>query len=514
MSISFSKCSPAQNPILNFHPPMSNLHLRTWGNQVITCAPVLVPTNMPLRVSACSPAQNAKPVVNRPTADFSPSIWGERFISYTPADEIARAHKEKQVEDLKEKVRRSLIAAAGNPSQQLNYIDAIQRLGVAYHFEREIEEALKHMYDNYYDVEHKDDDLYNVSLQFRLLRQQGFNLSCVQGSKGGFQESLINDVRGMLGLYEATHLRVREEGILDEALVFTTTHLESVVEHLEYPLAEQVPHALKQPVRKGLNRLEARRYISIYQLEASHDKALLKLAKLDFNLMQSLHKEELSNLSRWHTELGFTVKTSFARDRVVEVYFFVLAMYFEPQYSRARRILTKVLYIISTIDDMYDAYGSLEEHKLLWDINSIDQLPEYMKVIYQALLDVYKEIEEEMDKEGKAYSFHHAKEAIGAYFDEAQWFHEGNVPTIDKYMQVARVSSSLPLTTGHVDSAIECYVKQYSVSKQQAYDEFNKQIANAWKDINQGFLRPTSMPVPILTEFSILHSGRHHLQGK
>ncbi|KAL6318345.1 hypothetical protein AAG906_039437 [Vitis piasezkii] len=441
---------------------------------------------MPLRVSACSPAQNAKPVVNRPTADFSPSIWGERFISYTPVDEIARAHKEKQVEDLKEKVRRRLITAA----------DAIQRLGVAYHFEREIEEALKHMYDNYYDVEHKDDDLYN---------------GCMKHTSP-----------------------VREEGILDEALVFTTTHLESVVEHLEYPLAEQVPHALKQPVRKGLNRLEARRYISIYQLEASHDKALLKLAKLDFNLMQSLHKEELSNLSRWHTELGFTVKISFARDRVVEVYFFVLAMYFEPQYSRARRILTKVLYIISTIDDMYDAYGSLEEHKLLWDINSIDQLPEYMKVIYQALFDVYKEIEEEMDKEGKAYSFHHAKEAIGAYFDEAQWFHEGIV------------SSSLPLTTviffigmdeiitkeafewvyndpftvascliarlmndmtshkfeqerGHVASAIECYVKQYSVSKQQAYDEFNKQIANAWKDINQGFLRPTSMPVPILT---------------
>ncbi|WKA11653.1 hypothetical protein VitviT2T_029132 [Vitis vinifera] len=474
---------------------------------------------MPLRVSACSPAQNAKPVVNRPTADFSPSIWGERFISYTPADEIARAHKEKQVEDLKEKVRRRLITAAGNPSQQLNYIDAIQRLGVAYHFEREIEEALKHMYDNYYDVEHKDDDLYNVSLQFRLLRQQGFNLSCdvfnkFKDQKGGFQESLINDVRGMLGLYEATHIRERFEQTRGEVVYIYHKH------------------------------------------EASHDKALLKLAKLDFNLMQSLHKEELSNLSRWHTELGFTVKISFARDRVVEVYFFVLAMYFEPQYSRARRILTKVLYIISTIDDMYDAYGSLEEHKLFaemierWDINSIDQLPEHMKVIYQALLDVYKEIEEEMDKEGKAYSFHHAKEAmkiqIGAYFDEAQWFHEGNVPTIDKYMQVARVSSSLPLTTviffigmdeiitkeafewvyndpftiascliarlmndmtshkfeqerGHVASAIECYVKQYSVSKQQAYDEFNKQIANAWKDINQGFLRPTSMPVPILT---------------
>lgn len=36
---------------------------------------------------------------------------------------------------------------------------------------------------------------------------------------------------------------------------------------------------------------------------------------------------------------------------------------------------------------------------------------------------------------------------IGAYFEEAQWFHEGNVPTIEEYMQVARVSSSFPLTT-------------------------------------------------------------------
>ena len=51
---------------------------------------------------------------------------------------------------------------------------------------------------------------------------------------------------------------------------------------------------------------------------------------------------------------------------------------------------------------------------------------------------------------------------------------------------------------GHVASTIECYVKQYSVSKQQAYDEFNKQIANAWNEINQGFLVPTSMPIPIL----------------
>ena len=35
---------------------------------------------------------------------------------------------------------------------------------MAYHFEREIEEALQHIYDIYYNVDHKDDDWFNVSL--------------------------------------------------------------------------------------------------------------------------------------------------------------------------------------------------------------------------------------------------------------------------------------------------------------------------------------------------------------
>ena len=89
-----------------------------------------------------------------------------------------RACKEKQVEDLKEEVRRELMAAADNPSQLLNFIDAVQRLGVAYHFEREIEESLQHIYDRFHYADDTDDDLYNVALQFRLLRQQGYNISC------------------------------------------------------------------------------------------------------------------------------------------------------------------------------------------------------------------------------------------------------------------------------------------------------------------------------------------------
>ena len=61
---------------------------------------------------------------------------------------------------------------------------------------------------------------------------------------GSFKECIINDVEGMLGLYEAAHLRVHGEDILDEALAFITTHLKSVVENLEYPLSLQVNKAL------------------------------------------------------------------------------------------------------------------------------------------------------------------------------------------------------------------------------------------------------------------------------
>ena len=75
-------------------------------------------------------------------------------------------------------MRRELIAAASNASQQLKFIDAVQRLGLAYHFEKEIEEALQHTYDNYHEIDDINDDLYNVALWFGLLRQQGFNISC------------------------------------------------------------------------------------------------------------------------------------------------------------------------------------------------------------------------------------------------------------------------------------------------------------------------------------------------
>lgn len=60
-------------------------------------------------------------------------------------------------------------------------------------------------------------------------------------------------------------------------------------------------------------------------------------------------------------------KLPFARDRLVECYFWILAVYFEPHYGLARRFLTKVIAMTSILDDIYDVYGTLEEITLFTD---------------------------------------------------------------------------------------------------------------------------------------------------
>ena len=118
-------------------------------------------------------------------------------------------------------------------------------------------------------------------------------------NNGGFKESLTKDIPGLLSLYEASHVRVHDDKILDEALAFSTTHLNGMVNKLSAPLADQVAHALHQPMHKGLPRVESRHYISIYEKDPLHNKTLLKLAKLDFNLLQALHQKELKDLRRY-----------------------------------------------------------------------------------------------------------------------------------------------------------------------------------------------------------------------
>ena len=64
---------------------------------------------------------------------------------------------------------------------------------------------------------------------------------------------------------------------------------------------------------------------------------------------------------RWWKDLDFIRKLPFARDRVVEGYFWIMGVYFEPHYSLGRKMLTKVIAFTSIIDDTFDSYGTYDE---------------------------------------------------------------------------------------------------------------------------------------------------------
>ncbi|XP_058195528.1 (-)-germacrene D synthase-like [Rhododendron vialii] len=523
-----------------------------------------IPTALLTSSKAPAPVQVT---THRPKSVFHPSVWGDYFLAYSSADMEVDINMKQNHHQLKEKVRKQLVEAKGEYSQQLDLIDAIQRLGVAYHFKTEIDQGLHQIYETYHQSGHKnvnnDEDLYITALSFRLLRQQGYHVSCdvfnkLKDNDGKFKESLIGDVRGLLSLYEATFLSVRQEDILDEAMEFTTTHLNSALPNLSNnPIAAQVVHALYQPMHKGLTRLESRRYISFYEKDDSHNEVLSNFAKLDFNLLQKLHQRELSEITRWWKDLDVPGKLPFARDRVVELYFWILGVYHEPQYILATRNLTKVISLISLIDDTYDASNATIEELVLfndaiqrWEVNALDQLPDYMKLVYQTVLDTFHIIGDEMTQQGRSYGVEYAKSAmkdlVGVFCTEAKWYHEGYVPSMDEHWPVALLScgyqaistisftgmgelatkeafdwvSSNPLIVqgssvicrliddvvghkfeqerGHVASSVECYMKQYGATEEEAIVEFQKWVMNAWKDMNSECLRPTPVPIPLL----------------
>ena len=62
--------------------------------------------------------------------------------------------------------------------------------------------------------------------------------------------------------------------------------------------------------------------------------------------------------------MDIVTKVPYARDRIVECYFWAVGTYYEPQYSLARMTFAKAIVFCGMIDDTYDAYGTLDELKI------------------------------------------------------------------------------------------------------------------------------------------------------
>ncbi|KAG8370958.1 hypothetical protein BUALT_Bualt13G0037300 [Buddleja alternifolia] len=174
-------------------------------------------------------------------------------------------------------------------------------------------------------------------------------------------------------------------------------------------LQEKVTRALKQPVYRAVEKLEARNYISIYEKKESKNDFLLRLAKLDFNYLQNLYTKEINDLFRWRKDqLNIRSKVPHMRDRVVECYFWMEGIHFEPQYSFSRAAATKALVMALVLNDTYGNYATLEELDIFtdifqrWDIKEIDQLPDYMKAAYQLFFSVRDDYDHEVSKLGRS----------------------------------------------------------------------------------------------------------------
>nr|WNI01949.1 terpene synthase [Psidium guajava] len=433
-----------------------------------------------------------------------------------------------QFQRLKEEVQ-GLFHGEMNWVAKLEFIDAVQRLGLGYHFETEIKNALSSIYANIKDGP-LSDDLYAASLRFRLLRQHGYDVSedVLQkfiNKMGTFKK----DVKGLLGLYEASFYGLEGEIIVDKAWNFASKHLKDLnLDEVATNLASDVNHALDMPIHWRPNRLEALWFMDMYEKQQDMIPSLLRLAKLDFNIVQSIHKKEVSNM---------------ARDRLVEHYFWCCSMVFEPQYTDFREMTTKLASMVTLIDDIYDVYGTLEELELLtdfivrWDITDVDKLPLTMRACFLALYNTTNEIGYWTMRERGINPIPYMRKVWAdlckAYIKEARWHNMGIKPTLKEYVgnavdsvggvivllgsyflttdelteegldyvskipslvhcssKIFRLNNDLvtpshELERGDNVKTLECYMKETGASEEVAREHIRNLVRETWKRMNR-----------------------------
>ncbi|EXC08938.1 hypothetical protein L484_003391 [Morus notabilis] len=186
--------------------------------------------------------------IARRSADYQLPIWQFDYIQSLNS-KYTGEECVTRISKVMEDVKVMLEVA--NPLAQVDHIDMLQRLGISYHFEHEIKGILKGLHRRLvHNHTLRKNNLYATALEFRLLREHGF---CV----------------------------------------------------------EQVSHALELPLHWRMRRLEARWFIDVYEKKPHMNSVILELAKLDFNMVQSMHQEDLKYASTWWKDSGLGEELKF-----------------------------------------------------------------------------------------------------------------------------------------------------------------------------------------------------------
>ncbi|KAG5242033.1 terpene synthase [Salix suchowensis] len=502
-------------------------------------------TRMNLEVTACSVSlKKSHEESKRRSANYKPTTWSYDFLQSLQND-CAEIYKDKATE-LEEEVRCMINSGDMEMLTILEMIDDIQRLGLGHRFENDIKRKLDRISEQ--SSFEAEKSLHATALCFRLLRQHGYEVSqdIFDGfidDQGNFMAYLHNDIEGMLSLYEASHLAYEGEEILEKAIKQTSMFLKKHLGNSDSINAERVRHALEEPLHHKMIMLEARWHIESYGKREDANPTLLELSKLNFNMVQSVLKGDLQEMSRWWHGLGLRSKLSFSRDRLMECFFWTVGMAFEPEFSSCRKGLTKVTSFITTIDDVYDVYGALDELELFteaverWDVSAVRNLPGYMKLCFLAFFNSVNEMAYDHLKE-------HGEDVIPcltrawadlckAFLQEAKWSSNSITPSFEEYLENAwrsvsgtvilihayfllggnlskqsldylvnydellrwpsiifrlcndLATSSAEIDRGETANSISCYMYETGASEAEARKHVEKLIQKAWRNMNK-----------------------------
>ncbi|KAM7530150.1 hypothetical protein LguiB_033560 [Lonicera macranthoides] len=457
---------------------------------------------------------------------------------------------------LKEEVRRMIHKVEGPMINKLELIETLQRLGLSYHFEAEIKTILDSIYNNNHreDGLMNKDDLYATALEFRLLREHGYYVpqdvfNNFKDEFGNFKTCLRDDVKGLLYLYEASYLSTMGENILDEAQNFTHEYLKESLKNykIDSNLAKLIIHSLEVPFHWRMPRLEARWFINVYEMRQDMNTTLLELAKLDFNIVQGIHLEDLKHMSRWWKSTCLGDKLSFARDNLVENFYWSVGVIYEPQFQYSRRIITQLASLITIIDDIYDQYGTLQQLEIFtnaverWDVIAVEELPCDMKLGFLAVYNSTNEMASvflnQQDSNVISYLKNAWADLCKCYLVEAKWCYNKYTPNFEEYMKnawisvggalvlvhsyfsltnpinkealdslekyhniircssmIVRLSNDLgpsnkdELTIGDNLKSIKCYIHETGGSESDARKHINKLMRENWKSMNEDLI--------------------------
>uniref|UniRef100_A0ACD5UFH7 Uncharacterized protein n=1 Tax=Avena sativa TaxID=4498 RepID=A0ACD5UFH7_AVESA len=471
---------------------------------------------------------------------YDPSPWGDFFTEYEPQQQqwseqwmIVRADK------LNEDAR-MLFKTCNSMATRISLVDTLEHLGIDHHFEKEINEALIKILESQFS----NSSLGEVALGFRLLREHGHWVSPdvfnkFKGEDGSFNTDITNDARGLLCLYNAAHLLINGEPTLEEAKAFARHHLELMSGTICLPLDKQVKRTLHVPLPRTCKRIETLHYITEYSEDELHNPMLLELAKLDFNLLQHVHLKELKTITEWWNKFSRNIGLSYIRSRIVESYTWAYVVYHEKDFKLPRSIITKMIVIITTLDDTYDIQATIEEFRKLheaiqrWDEDAISILPEYMKNLYLELLRTFKDIAVQVPI-GMDYDISYLKKSIQdhvtGYLQEAEWAHKNYNPSFKEQVDLTSLTigaptlsvsvvagmndaimkralewaSSVPTVVtsagrivrfmndigafkckGDAASSVKCYIHEHGVSEEVVVARIDALIEDEWKTLNQ-----------------------------